>query len=166
MVGMPSMPKIPRIPSLAEIQNMLKSDPVGKFKFMVMIGPELRGNFARVSGIESEIVFEEYREGGVNTGVHYLPTQTRHSRLVLERGIMNINPLEVWYMGVQTGAIAKLGGLIMLMNSKGKPVKIWAFKGAYPVKYVGPDLDANSSEVAVTKIEIIHDGLITIPIPV
>lgn len=148
-----------KIPSMSQIQHMVKGDPVGKFRFIVIIGKELRGNFAKVSGLESEIVFEEYREGGVNTGVHYLPTHLRHSRLVLERGIMNINPLESWYMDVQTGAIEKLEGSIILMNKMGIPVKVWAFKGAYPVKYVGPDLDASSSDVAVTKMEIIHDGL-------
>jgi len=143
---------------------MFINDPVGSSSFKVIIGPELKGNFAKVSGLESEIEFEEYREGGVNDGVHYLPTNIRHSRLILERGIMNLNPLEVWYLGVQTGVISRLPGLIMLMNPTGIPVKIWAFKGAYPVKYVGPDLNAQASEVAVTRMEIIHDGLVIVPI--
>ena len=76
---------------------MFKRDPVGSFKFKVIIGPELKGNFSKVSGLETEITLEEIYEGGVNTGPHYLPTNMRHSRLVLERGIMNLNPLEIWF---------------------------------------------------------------------
>lgn len=143
---------------------MFINDPVGNFRFKVIIGPELKGNFAKVTGLENEMEFEEYREGGVNDGVFYLPTNIRHSRLVLERGIMNLNPMEIWYLGVQQGIVSRLPGMIMLMNQLGLPVKIWAFKGAYPVKYVGPDLNAQSSEVAITRMEIIHDGLVIVPL--
>ncbi|MGI6778044.1 MAG: phage tail protein [Acetivibrionales bacterium] len=143
---------------------VISNDPMSNFLFRVIIGPELRGNFARVSGLENEIEFEEYREGGVNDGVYYFPTNIRHSRLILERGVMNLNPMEAWYSAVLSGVMIRYSGMIMLINSFGIPMKIWAFKDAYPVKYVGPELNAQSSEVAVTRMEIIHGGLEVVPI--
>jgi len=35
----------------------------------------------------------------------------------------------------------------------------WAFKKAYPVKRDGPSLRANSDEVAVERIELVHQGI-------
>lgn len=141
------------------------TDPPAVYRFQVTIGPEIKGSFMKVTGIENEVQMEPLPEGGKNDGVHYLPTNIQNNRLILERGVMNLDPLEVWYTAVQYGSYMKLPGMIMLMDHVfWRPRKIWTFNNAYPVKYVGPSLDAGSSEVAVTRMEIIHDGLFLLPL--
>ena len=49
--------------------------PYLTFNFAVEIEGLLVGGFTEVSGLESEIEVEEYREGGVNGFVHKLPGQ-------------------------------------------------------------------------------------------
>jgi phage tail-like protein len=40
------------------------------------------------------------------------------------------------------------------------PVRVWSFTRGWPVKLTGPDLDAQSSAVAVEAVEIAHHGLV------
>jgi phage tail-like protein len=35
----------------------------------------------------------------------------------------------------------------------------WEFKGAFPTKWVGPDLNATQNSVAVETLELAHQGL-------
>jgi phage tail-like protein len=39
------------------------------------------------------------------------------------------------------------------------PVRVWGFSRGWPAKLTGPDLDAQSSAIAVESIEIAHHGL-------
>ena len=51
--------------------------PYQTFNFAVEIEGLLVGGFTEVSGLESEVEVEEYREGGVNGFVHKLPVRTK-----------------------------------------------------------------------------------------
>ena len=42
------------------------------------------------------------------------------------------------------------------------PIRTWSFAGAFPVKWTGPDLKAQSGEVAMETIEIAHQGLASV----
>lgn len=128
-------------------------------RFSVFIGPEIKGSFAKVSGIENEIELETYREGGENMLEYTFPRMMTYQRLVLERGIMKLEPLWVWYCTVKTGIITKLPGTIILHGPQMQIQKVWAFNDAYPVKYVGPSLDALNSEIAILRLEFVHGGI-------
>ena len=47
----------------------------------------------------------------------------------------------------------------MALDEKGDDVKRWNLKRAFPVKWVGPDLKASSSEVSIETLEIAHEGI-------
>ena len=129
------------------------------YNFAVEIGGVVQGGFSEVSGLSSDIELESYEEGGLNGFVHQFPKHTTYPNLVLSRGLINIDLFYIWYQATSQGLIQQLNGTILLLNSQQIPVMWWIFKNAYPVKWEGPQLNASSDEVAVEKIELVHQGI-------
>jgi phage tail-like protein len=103
---------------------------------------------------------QDYREGGVNEYLHKLAGPTRYpSNLVLKRGLTDAETLWHWQQEVMQGPISRKNGSIMLLNSAGEETWRWNFIGAYPVRWVGPELRAGTAEVAVETLELVHQGL-------
>ena len=136
---------------------MFTSELIGNYRFMVEIDYMLVAGFSEVSGIQIETEIEEYREGGVNEYVHKLVKGTRHVPLVLKRGISSYE-LWNWYWEVLEGNIIRRSGAIILFDHNYEEYRRWTFDGAYPVKWVGPELKANVSEIAIEQIELVHNG--------
>ena len=132
--------------------------PFMGYNFFVEFGGVVLGGFSEVSGLSSDIELESYEEGGLNGFVHQFPKHTTYPNLVLSRGLINID-LFRWYQATSKGSIQQLNGTIILLNSQQIPVMWWIFKNAYPVKWEGPQLNASSDEVAVEKIELVHQGI-------
>ena len=135
-------------------------DPYMSYNFVVEIDGLLTGGFTEITGLESEIELEEYQEGGVNTYTHKFPKRTVYPNLVLSHGLTAIDSLWDWYQDVSKGKVKRKNGTIMLLNRQRLPVMWWNFKNAYPVKWVGPQFNANNAtEVAVERVELIHQGI-------
>ncbi len=49
--------------------------------------------------------------------------------------------------------------VISLLDEQHQPRVSWRVRNAFPCKYSGPDLKANSSEVAFETLELAHEGL-------
>lgn len=139
--------------------SLVGHDPYMAYNFAVEIGGVVLGGFSEVSGLSSEIDLESYEEGGLNGYVHKFPKHTTYPNLVLSRGLVNIDLFRIWYEATNQGLIQQLNGTIMLLNNKRIPVMWWTFKNAYPVKWEGPQLNASSDEIAVEKIELVHQGI-------
>ena len=133
--------------------------PYQTFNFAVEIEGLLVGGFTEVSGLESEVEVEEYREGGVNGFVHKLPGRTSHANLVLTHGLTSVSTLWNWYYNTTLGAIQRRNGTIMLLDPRQIPVMWWNFRNALPVRWTGPTFTATSDEVAVESLELAHEGL-------
>ena len=139
--------------------SALGHDPFMGYNFFVEFGGVVLGGFSEVSGLSSDIELESYEEGGLNGFVHQFPKHTTYPNLVLSRGLINIDLFYIWYQATSQGLIQQLNGTILLLNSQQIPVMWWSFKNAYPVKWEGPQLNASSDEVAVEKIELVHQGI-------
>jgi|1186.fasta_scaffold04100_5 phage tail-like protein len=133
--------------------------PYQTFNFAVEIEGLLVGGFTEVSGLESEVEVEEYREGGVNGFVHKLPVRTSHSNLVLSHGLTSLSALWNWYYDTTQGVIQRRNGTIMLLDPQQVPVMWWNFRNALPVRWTGPTFNAASDEVGVEALELAHEGL-------
>ncbi len=134
-------------------------DPHQGFNFSIEVESLLVGGFTEVSGLESEVETEEYREGGVNTYVHKLPSQSSSPNLVLTHGVTAVSTLWNWYYNVTQGIIQRKSGTIMLLDQRSIPVMWWNFFNAYPVKWTGPQFKADSHEVIFESIELVHEGI-------
>jgi phage tail-like protein len=133
--------------------------PYQTFNFAVEIEGLLVGGFSEVSGLESEVEIEEYREGGVNGFVHKLPGRTSYPNLVLSHGLTSVSTLWNWYYNTTLGAIQRRNGTIMLLDPGQIPVMWWNFRNALPVRWTGPTFSATSDEVGVESLELAHEGL-------
>ena len=136
-----------------------RDDPYLSFRFLVEVQGLLVGGFSEVSGLQAETETEEIQEGGVNDHVHKLPKLTRHQNVILKRGMTDSETLWRWHNDVVNGKIERKNVFIILMDSVGNEVWQWYFERAYPVKWTGPDLRADSSTVAVETLELVHDGI-------
>jgi len=134
-------------------------EPFLAFNFAVEIEGLLVGGFSEVSGLESTIQVEEYREGGVNSFVRKLLGQTTHTNLVLRHGVTAVSTLWNWYDETTRGNISRRNGTIMLLDRRHIPVMWWNFRNALPVGWTGPSLSATTDDVAVEAIELAHEGL-------
>lgn len=133
------------------------------YNFSVYIAPvELKGNFASVSGLGTEIEYEEYNEGGNFTSPVYLPKGVKYSHIVLQRGTVSLEPLTTWFSTVQAGSQLRYPMIVTMMDEKRIPVKIWTVLDTMPIKVDYTPLDALSQNVSTTTIEFIHGEIITV----
>jgi phage tail-like protein len=136
-----------------------RRDPYGAFRFHLEIDSVIVAGFSDVSGLSVETDSEEKTEGGVNDHVHTFVKGTKHPRLVLKHGITDSDSLWSWHQDVVGGRIKRQNGRILLFDTTGQEKWRWNFQGAFPLKWIGPDLKAESASVAIESIELVHQGL-------
>ena len=132
----------------------------GAYFDVMLIGPGavLAGGFTSVSGLDMEVEYEVYTEGGSNYPRFFFKN-TKPQQLVLEQGVVTTVDSVSLLMGmVNLGMSIPLAGAIILKDSFGTPVREWTVVGAHLQKYVGPQLNSNQASVAVSRIELIHNG--------
>lgn len=121
-------------------------------------------NFSKCTGLAGEVSVEEYQEGGENRFAHRFPSRASFPNLVLSQGAGPLQELWSWFYEFHvTGVVVPRDGTVVLMSTvEGvlAPVRVWAFTRGWPAKLTGPDLDAQSSAVAIESIEIAHHGLL------
>lgn len=140
---------------------MLSSDYLsGSFFEVALIGPgaALTGRFTAVSGLNMEIEYEVYNEGGLNYPRFFFK-ENKPQVLVLEQGVVTtLDSVSLLMAMASSGMSIPLTGTVILMDSFGSPQRTWTIVGAYLRKYVGPDLNSNQPALAVSRIELIYNG--------
>ncbi len=145
---------------------MSRENPALTYKFKVVFQGFIAASFTRCTGLTMEREVEYYYEGGVNDFVHVLPGRMKYQNIVLQRGVTSSFALWAWFAaGIYTGQPTYTNITILLYNAENKAIRGWNIFNAYPVKWVGPELDTSQSAVAVETLEIAHHGLVTFPIP-
>jgi len=146
--------------ALMQIDLSDRQDPYTTFRFRVEVDNVIVANVSEVSGLQIEIETETYREGGVNDFVHSFPKGIKYQPLVLKIGITDLDFMWGWYKAVRIKGAIRKNITIVLMDSIGEDKRRWIFQGAYPIKWTGPALKADSSTVAFESIELVHQGII------
>ncbi|MBU0553584.1 phage tail protein [Myxococcota bacterium] len=131
---------------------------IGKYRFKVEIDGLTVAHFQSVSGLSHEIEVLSQQEGGVNDRLHKLPGQGSYPNITLKVGYVS-TALESWHQGFSRGSGGRKNGSIVLLDDMGQETKRWNFRRAWPVKWEGPDFDANQNQIAVESIEIAHEGI-------
>ena len=154
---------------------MSDQDPLLSYRFLVTLEPadaylppeqaELvsrvaLGAFREVKGLAGELEVTPYREGGVNDFVHQLPVRHSWGRITLRRGITLERGLWDWYeAGLTLSLGARRDGSILLLTPAGETAMTWTFRAGLAARWIGPDLGAMESSVAIEGLEIAHEGL-------
>ena len=132
----------------------------GSFFEVALIGPgaAIMGRFTAVSGLNMEIDYDVYNEGGLNYPRFFFKAN-KPQVLVLEQGVVTtMDSVSLLMAMSSSGMSIPLAGTVILMDSFGKPQRTWTIVGAYLQKYVGPDLNSNQPALAVSRIELIYNG--------
>ena len=117
------------------------------------------GQFSKVSGLGAEFEYDYYCEGGSNFHRAYFKG-VKQQTLVLEQGavVTGADQLSIAMEAINLGTEVNFQIEVMLMDHKGSTVRTWTIVGAHLIRYEGPALDANQSEIAVTRMEFTYNG--------
>lgn len=138
------------------------ADPYLGCNFLVEVEGVISAGFSEVTGLAAQVETFDYREGGVNGYVHKIAGPASYqSNLVLKRGMSTSPDLWAWGAAAREGNISRLPVVIVLTNGGQIPLWTWAFRDAYPVRWIGPDLRAATGAVAIETLELVHRGLVT-----
>ncbi|MBN1191137.1 MAG: phage tail protein [Dehalococcoidales bacterium] len=135
------------------------------FRFHVEIGSIIKAAFTECSGLEMNIDFKEYEEGGTNGFVHVFPGRTRYSHVTLKRGLIMTNELYTWFKEIEDcvrqGKKLKFQqvSIILWSPNQGFPEMRWNLDRAFPVKWVGPAFKTDEAAVSVETLELAHHGI-------
>ena len=136
-----------------------RKDPLIAFRYRITITGLAVGGFSECSGLQLETEPFEYAEGGRNAYMRKFPTRTKQSNIILKRGIVD-RALWDWYWDVTQGKITRRGGTIEIQDLGGSEALMsWEFSRAFPIKWIGPALNATQNSVAIETFELVHEGL-------
>lgn len=139
---------------------MTTNNPLPVSHFKVEWGGNRIG-FSEVDGLDIKVDVIEYREGSspVNTSIK-MPGQIHYSNITLKRGIISSdNELYDWLKDIGFSKVEKRDVIISLLDEAHEPVIRWKARNVFPVKLVGPTLNALAGEIAIEEIELTHEGL-------
>lgn len=129
------------------------ADPTQQFKFSVEVEGISGLGVSRVSGLETELEVTEYREGGYGA-TRKLPGIERTGTVTLEKGAFTDKTLYQLFKDSMNNPNFRKTITITERDRLGNPRRTWTLYEAWVSKFTAPELDANSSEVAVESIEI------------
>jgi phage tail-like protein len=127
---------------LLEIQGVINDNKV------------IVGGFKSVSGMDSETEIIEFKQGN-DIVVRKKPGRTTFNNIVLERGYTATDDLFQWRKNIEDGKIDRRAGSIIILDQDGQSeVARYNFYEGWPCKWFVPELDSDSSGMAIEKIEI------------
>jgi phage tail-like protein len=136
-----------------------RTEPFPSHIFAVEIGGVVMATFSECGGLQGEVEVYEYQEGGQNDFVHRLPGRTKWTNISLKRGMTDCPELHTWYDDALHGKVTRQDCAVVIYNHAGTAIRRWTIRAAYPVKWVGPQLKAGASEVAIETLELAHHGI-------
>ncbi|MFN7143399.1 MAG: phage tail protein [Myxococcota bacterium] len=112
------------------------------------------GGFKSMSGMDSETEIVEFKQGN-DTVVRKKPGRTTYANIVLERGYTATDDLWQWRQNIENGKIDRRSGSIIILDQDGQTeVARYNFYEGWPCKWYVPDMNSDSSAMAIEKIEI------------
>lgn len=128
--------------------------------FDVSLGDDvtgLNGQFISVSGLGIELEYETFTEGGGPARRFFVGTTAQ--TLVMEQGTVTGSDAFSDLIGkIKDGIPKEISGTVTLRDHTGKTQREWKIDGAMIVKYIGPSLNSNQAELAVSRIEMVYGG--------
>ncbi|MCK6520474.1 phage tail protein [Myxococcota bacterium] len=112
------------------------------------------GGFKSVSGMDSETEVIEFKQGN-DMVVRKKPGRTTYANIVLERGYTATDDLWQWRKNIEQGKIDRRAGSVIILDQDGETeIGRYNFYEGWPCKWYVPDMDADSSAMAIEKVEI------------
>lgn len=138
---------------MVEISEQYRANTNAAFRFVVDIGGETQAAFTECSLPSIEWEVEEVKEGGLNTYTHQLPGRRKAGKISLKNGVGKSALLD-WYIQTMSEKFTRKAVTIKLLDVTYQTVMTWNLEEAYPVKWGGPQLKADTSAVAIQTLDL------------
>jgi phage tail-like protein len=139
-------------------------DPYLAGNFRVSIDGLTAAHFSEVTGLEAAIDVVDYRAGdSAEDSPTKLPGLKRYSNVTLRRGLTSDASLWTWFHNLLTGVTDRRSVTIQLLDAQENVVWTWSLANAWPCRWAGPSLAADSSEVALETVEICCESFLANP---
>jgi phage tail-like protein len=140
-----------------------REDPLLGFNFALDVGGSIKGYFTEVAGVGSENEVVEHKvvsEKGVEV-ILRIPGRLKWGDITLKRGITSSMDLWDWRKKVEDGKVkdARKNGSIVMFDRELKEAARWNFVNAWPSKISGPSPKADSNEIGVEELTIVHEHI-------
>ncbi len=137
------------------------TDPYANFNFLLEIDGITNAGFSECSGLNMENTPIEYREGNETfLTPRKQPGLMKYGNITLKRGITQNPELVTWLVATESGDVERRTVSIVLLDELRQEAVRWNLREAWASKWMGPDLKANASEMAIETLEITHEGLV------
>lgn len=118
--------------------------------------------FQEASGLSADMETETLVEGGRNDSVLTLPKAVKHPRLVLKRGIADLDSLWAQWCKdtLERGLARRLEPRTVhvgLLSHEGRILQHWMMTRAYPVKWEVDAFNSQRNELAMERIELAYE---------
>jgi phage tail-like protein len=149
--------------------NPTRHDPYKNFKFRVKWDNQYVAGISKLSVLKRTTEVVHHREGGDPSSSRKSPGRTEYDAVILERGVTHDTAFEAWankvsQLGAGPGSEAALADFrkdisIDFFNEAGQIVLSFKVYRCWVSEYQAlPDLDANSSVVAIEVIRLENEG--------
>lgn len=140
-----------------------REDPLLGFNFALDVGGAIKGYFTEVAGIgsENEVIEQKVvNEKGIEI-VLRIPGRLKWGDITLKRGITSSMDLWDWRKKVEDGKVkdARKNGSVVMFDRELKEAARWNFVNAWPSKISGPSPKADSNEIGVEELTIVHENI-------
>ena len=154
--------------------NARDADPYGAHRFRVTCDALPKMGFSQVRGLSVSVVVPDAEEdNGDSLSSRARRSHKRHSTcktlsdqrettsptLDLRRGVTDEQALWMWFQSWVAGGTDPQDVRICLLDTEGKPARGWVCRAATPVRWRGPDLDAEQAAVAMETLELAYEGI-------
>jgi phage tail-like protein len=125
------------------------------------------GLWQSCKGLEVELQYKKFEQGGNNLGQQWLPDKIVYGAVTLERAVDQSSSATVrgWLQNWVTawtnyGTLPATTVTVQLLDYQQNPVMRWALSNARPSKWIGPSLSATEEKVAIETLVLEHDGFL------
>lgn len=144
-------------------KDNLTGDVLVGVHFSLETSGKLTGYFQEVSGLgsESEVVSNKSITSTGQMFERKIPGRLKWGDVTLKRGITANMDLYDWRKEVEQGNVdkARVSCTIRMHDQAFAVVAEWELDAAWPSKISGPSLKADSSEMGVEEITLVHEGI-------
>ena len=140
---------------------LMPNNVINRYHFQVDWGGSTN-SFMEVSGLDIEIEAVSFRDGSSpEDSVRKIPGLRKYADITLKRAIVQgDNEFFTWISTKKIGSIEVRDVTISLLDGDHNPVVVWKVKKAFPIKYIGPVLNASNSDLAIETLVITHEGFV------
>ncbi len=149
---------MPSQPTIGDQEDVLLG-----FNLMLELEGKAAGYFSEANGIGSEHELIEHKvvDSSGHEIVKKIPGRLKWSDITLKRGITSAMDFWDWREDVIKGNLktARMNVSITMLSRTYEPVAIWHLSNAWPSKVTGPVMKADSNDIGVEEVVLVHEGM-------